>query len=116
MYPKERPTEVTRPKKATKESNKPKGSQVEEESLREHAQRELINPSENLTMLISIATGVLGMPALGSRHAPEFDSQNPEELKKFLEEFEKLAERHRLMTKKKTKMVVKYVDKEIKKF
>jgi len=36
-YPKERPTEVTRPKKAAKESNKPKGSQVEEESLREHA-------------------------------------------------------------------------------
>jgi len=73
MYPKERSTEVTKPKKATKESNKPKGSQVEEESLREHAQRELINPSENLTMLISIATGVLGMPALGSRHVPEFD-------------------------------------------
>ena len=36
MYPKERPTDIIRPKKAAKESNKPKGSQVEEESLREH--------------------------------------------------------------------------------
>jgi len=36
-YPKERPAEVTRPKKAAKESNKPKGSQIQEESLREHA-------------------------------------------------------------------------------
>jgi len=67
-------------------------------------------------MSISMATGVLGMPAPRSRHAPEFDLQNPEELKKFLEEFEKLAERHGLMTKEKTKMVVKYVDKETKKF
>ena len=55
---------------------------------------------------------VLGMPAPGSRRAPEFDSWNPEELKEFLEEFEKLAERHGLMTKEKTKMVVKCVDKE----
>jgi len=89
---------------------------MEEESLREHTQRELLNSTENLTMLISMATGVLGMPAPGSRRAPEFDSQNPEELKKFLEEFEKLAERHGLTTKEKAKMVVKYVDKEIKKF
>jgi len=36
MYPKERPTEVIRSKKAAKESNKPKGPQIEEESLREH--------------------------------------------------------------------------------
>jgi len=63
-----------------------------------------------------MATGILGMPALGSRHAPEFDSRNPEELKEFLEEFEELAERHGLMTKEKTKMVVKYVDKETRKF
>ena len=56
------------------------------------------------------------MPAPGSRHVPEFDSQNPEELKEFLEEFEELAERHGLTTKEKTKMVVKYVDKETKKF
>ena len=42
--------------------------------------------------------------------------QNPEELKEFLEEFEELAERHRLMTKEKTKMVVKYIDKATKKF
>jgi len=116
MYPKERPTEVTRPKKAAKESNKPKGSQVEEESLREHTQRELLNPSENLTMLTSMATEVLGIPAPGSRCAPEFDLRNPEELKEFLEEFEELAERHGLTTKEKTKMVVKYVDKETKKF
>jgi len=115
-YPKKRTTEVTRPKKAAKESNKPKGSQVEEESLREHTQRELLNPSENLTMSTSMATGVLGIPAPGSRRAPEFDSRNLEELKEFLEEFEKLAERHGLTTKEKTKMVVKYVDKETKKF
>ena len=31
IYPKERPAEVTRPKKAAKESNKPKRPQVEEE-------------------------------------------------------------------------------------
>jgi len=33
-----------------------------------------------------------------------------------LEKFEELAERHGLTTKEKTKMVVKYVDKETKKF
>jgi len=115
-YPKERPTEVTRPKKAAKESNKPKGPQVEEKSLRGHAQRELLNPTENLTMLMSMATGVLGMPAPGSKRASEFDSRNPEELKEFLEEFEELAKRYRLTTKEKTKMIVKYVDKETKKF
>jgi len=67
-------------------------------------------------MLMSIATGVLGMPALGSKQAPEFDSRNLEELKEFLEEFEELAERHGLTTKEKTKIIVKYVDKETKKF
>jgi len=36
IYPKERPAEVTRPKKAAKESNKPKRPQIEKESLREH--------------------------------------------------------------------------------
>jgi len=36
-YPKERPMDIIRPKKAAKESNKPKGPQIEEESLREHA-------------------------------------------------------------------------------
>jgi len=71
---------------------------------------------ENLTMLMSMAIGVLGMPAPGSKRAPEFDSRNSEELKEFLEEFEELAERHGLTTKEKTKMVVKYVDKKIKKF
>jgi len=83
-YPKERPTDIIRYKKAAKESNKPKGPQIEEKSLREHAQRELLNPTENLTMLTSMATGVLGMPVPGSRCAPEFDSQNPEELKEVL--------------------------------
>jgi len=57
-----------------------------------------------------MATGVLGIPA------PEFDLQNPEKLKKFLEEFKELAERHGLTTKEKVKIVVKYVDKEMKKF
>jgi len=42
--------------------------------------------------------------------------RNLEELKEFLKEFEELAERHRLTTKEKTKMVVKYVNKETKKF
>jgi len=107
---------IIRPKKAAKESDKPKGPQIAEESLREHTQRELLNPTENLTMLTSMATGVLGMPALGSRHASEFDSRNPEELKEFLKEFEELAERHGLITKEKAKIVVKYVDKEMKKF
>ena len=116
MYPKERPTDIIRPKKVAKKSNKPKGPQIAEESLRKHAQRELLNPTENLIMLTSMATGVLGMLAPGSRRAPEFDSRNPEELKEFLEKFEELAERHGLTTKKKMKMVVKYVDKEMKKF
>ena len=115
-YPKERPAEVTRPKKAAKESNKPKGPQIEEESLREHAQRKLLNPTENLTMSMSMATEVLGMPVPESKQAPEFDSRNSEELKEFLEEFEELAKRHGLTTKEKTKMVVKYVNKETKKF
>jgi len=63
-----------------------------------------------------MTTGVLGILAPGSRRAPEFDLRNPEELKKFLEEFEELAKKHGLMTKEKIKMVVKYVDKEMKKF
>jgi len=115
-YPKERPTEVTRPKKAAKKSNKPKGSLVEEESLREHAQRELLNLTENLTMSISMATGVLGIPTPELRQALDFDSRNPEELQEFLEEFKKLAKRCRLTTREKAKMVVKYVDRETRKF
>jgi len=64
---KERPADVTRPKKAAKNSNKPKGPQIEEESLREHTRRELLNLTENLIMSTSMTTGVLGMPAPGSR-------------------------------------------------
>jgi len=67
-------------------------------------------------MSTSMVTGVLGMLAPGSKQASEFDSRNPEELKEFLEEFEELAERHGLTTKEKTKMVVKYMNKKIKKF
>jgi len=37
-------------------------------------------------------------------------------LKEFLEEFEELAKRYGLTTKEKAKMVVKYIDKETKKF
>jgi len=113
---KERPANITRPKKAAKNSNKPKGPQIEKKSLREHTRRELLNPTENLIISTSMTTGVLGMPASESRRAPEFDSRNLEELKEFLEEFGELAERYRLMTKEKTKMVVKYVNKETKKF
>ena len=56
------------------------------------------------------------MLAPESRRAPDFDSRNLEELKEFLEEFEKLAEKHGLTTKEKVKMVMKYVDKKTKKF
>jgi len=67
-------------------------------------------------MSISMATRVLDIPVLGSRYTPEFDLRNPEKLKEFLEEFEELAERHGLTTKEKAKIVVKYVNKETKKF
>jgi len=116
MYPKERLVEVTRSKKAAKESNKPKGSQIEEENLRKHAQKELLNSTENSTMSMSMVTGVLDMPALGSRRAPDFDLRNPEELKELLKEFEELAEKSGLMMREKAKIVVKYADKEIKQF
>jgi len=76
MYLKERPAEVTRSQKAAKKSNKPKGSQIEEESLREHARRELLNSTENLTMLTSIAIGVLGMLALGLKQAPDVNVES----------------------------------------
>jgi len=52
----------------------------------------------------------------GSRQAPNFDSQNPEELQEFLEEFEELAKRCRLTIREKVKVVVKYVDREMRKF
>jgi len=67
-------------------------------------------------MSTSIVTEVLGMLVPGSKQALEFDSRNLEKLKEFLEEFEELAERHGLTIEEKTKMVVKYVNKEIKKF
>jgi len=106
--------EVTRPKKAAKESNKPKRSQIKEESLRKYIQRELLNSTENSTMLMSMVTGVLGIPALGSRRAPDFDLRNSEELKEFLKEFKKLAKKSRLMTREKAKIMVKYADKKMK--
>jgi len=56
------------------------------------------------------------MLAPGSRQAPDFDSQNPEELQEFLEEFEELAKRCRLTTRDKAKIVVKYVDRETRRF
>ncbi|KXN86690.1 hypothetical protein AN958_09772 [Leucoagaricus sp. SymC.cos] len=56
------------------------------------------------------------MPVPSTKQAPDFDSKNPEDLKEFLEEFEKLAERNGLTVKEKAKMVVKYVDKETKAF
>jgi len=69
-----------------------------------------------MVKVTSMATGILGMLAPGLRQAPGFDSQNPEDLKEFLEEFEKLAEHCGLMIREKAKMVVKYVDKETKQF
>jgi len=65
---------------------------------------------------MSMATKVLGMPAPGSRRAPDFDSRNLEELEEFLEEFEELAEKFGLTTREKAKIVVKYMDKEMKQF
>jgi len=114
--------DITRPKKAAKDSNKPKGPQIEEGSLREHAWKELLNYTESITnpkilpMSTSTTTGVLGMSVPRSRWAPDFDLCNPKDLKEFLEEFEELVERCRLMEREKAKMVVKYVDKETKKF
>ncbi|KXN82049.1 hypothetical protein AN958_03267 [Leucoagaricus sp. SymC.cos] len=52
------------------------------------------------------------MPAPGSRHAPDFNSKDPEELKELLEEFEELAKSCSLTEKEKAKVVVKYIDKE----
>jgi len=43
------------------------------------------------------------MPTPRSRQASNFDSQNPEELQKFLEEFKELAKRCRLTTREKGK-------------
>jgi len=60
-------------------------------------------------MLTPMATEVLGMPAPGSRRAPDFDSRNPEKLTEFLEEFKKLAEKFGLVMREKAKMVLKYM-------
>jgi len=67
MYLKKRPAEVTRPKKTAKDSNKPKEPQIEKKTLKEHTQRELLNPTRNLIMSISMATEILSMPTPGSR-------------------------------------------------
>ena len=40
-----------------------------------------------MVKVTSMATGILGMLAPGLRQAPGFDSQNPEDLKEFLENF-----------------------------
>ena len=54
-------------------------------------------------MLTSMATEVLGMPALGPRRAPDFDSRNLEELKEFLEEFEGVGRKIWIDNKRKGK-------------
>ena len=56
------------------------------------------------------------MPVPGSRQALDFDLRNPEELQEFLEEFEELAKRCRLTMREKAKIVVKYVDRETRRF
>ena len=66
-YLKKRPVDIIKPKKAAKENNKPKEPQIEKESLKKHAQKELLNPTKNLIISMLMATGVLGMPAPGSR-------------------------------------------------
>ena len=56
------------------------------------------------------------MPVPGSRQAPDFDSRNLEELTEFLEEFEEWAKRYRLTTREKAKVVVRYVNRETRRF
>jgi hypothetical protein len=60
--------------------------------------------------------GVGGMPAPGTKRAPEFHRKDPEELKDFLEEYEELADRNGLTEKEKAKEIVKYADKETRAF
>jgi len=54
-------------------------------------------------MSMLMATEVLGMPAPGSRRAPDFDSRNLEELKEFLEEFEGVGRKIWIDNKRKGK-------------
>ena len=113
---------VSQSKKAAKESTKPTNTLNNKETLQEHVQKKLFSQFESITnvetlpMSTSVTTEVLEMPAPGSRRALDFDSQNSEDLKEFLEEFEELAEKCGLTAKKKAKMVVKYADRETKKF
>jgi len=48
--------------------------------------------------------------------ALDFDFWNSENLKEFFKEFEELADKCRLIKKEKVKTIVKYIDKETKKF
>jgi len=48
--------------------------------------------------------------------ALNFDFWNSENLKEFFEEFEELADKCRLIKEEKVKTIVKYIDKETKKF
>jgi len=113
---------VSQSKKAAKESTKPTNTLNNKETLQEHVQKKLFSQFESITnvetlpMSTSVTTEVLEMPAPGSRRALDFDSQNSEDLKEFLEEFEELAEKCGLTAKEKAKIVVKYVDRETKKF
>jgi len=73
------PPKVSWPKKVAKESIKPMDTLNNEETLREHTWKELFSQFENTTnkeilpMSTSVTTRVLGMPAPGSRRAPDFD-------------------------------------------
>jgi len=74
------PSKVSQSKKVAKESTKPTDTLNNEETLREYAWKELFSQfesttnAETLPMSTSVTTGVLGMPAPGSRRTPDFDS------------------------------------------
>lgn len=116
------PSKIPQPKKESKNVSKKEVKQkhiLEEDILRQHTPKKLLSQltislSFSITPMTQPTTlpGVTGMPVAGTKHAPEFDSKNPEELKEFLEEFEDLAGRNGLTAKGKAKMVVKYVDQE----
>ncbi|KAF8805970.1 hypothetical protein BYT27DRAFT_7257754 [Phlegmacium glaucopus] len=58
--------------------------------------------------------GTKAMPDPGSRRAPDYDLDYPDELEEFLEDFEELAWKYELTSREMSKIVVKYVDRKTK--
>ena len=71
---------------------------------------------EILHIIILAITRILEMSASRFRRALNFDFWNSEGFKEFFKEFKELADKCGLIKKEKAKTVVKYIDKEIKKF